>query len=243
MVNRRAFRRTRVEREVEIEPLAPQKGSRWLFNPSKPNQTTSGKVLDIGVGGMRVEFPFQIDVGTPCTVHIKGDDGEIQHAQGTVRSCHAGSGTREVGIAFSEPLLTLGNPTDAGASVAYEGAEPTALVVDDDPGVLFVLERFLKRRGLRVKTAANGEEALEVLRHEEPALMMLDLKMPSISGLQLLEQMKAEGLRASHVWAMSGCVTDDEAFAALSMGAAQFIDKPFDLEQLDDSLRGVSPMV
>jgi CheY-like chemotaxis protein len=243
MVNRRAYRRTKVQRQVEIEPLGQQPRRRWLFNPVKSSEPASGQILDIGVGGMRAEFPVKLDVGTPCDVRIRSDNGEVQHAEGTVRSYRADNGTKAVGIAFKEPLLTLGDPAAEGQSVGYDGAEPTAVIVDDDPGVLFVLERFLRKRGLRVKTAANGGEALEILRHEEPALLMIDLKMPSISGVQLLEQMKAEGLRASHVWAMSGCVTDDEAFDALSMGAAEFFDKPFDLDQLDSNLRGLSPML
>jgi len=243
MVNRRAFRRTRVEREVEIRPLEKQRRPRWLFNPVRSAPAASGKILDIGVGGMRVEFPIELAPGTQCEVRIKGDHGQVQQTRGIVRSYYAENGTKAVGIAFKEPLLTLGDPAGEGQSVGYEGAEPSALVVDDDPGVLWVLERFLRRRGLRVKTARNGEEALAILRQEEPALLMVDLKMPSISGVQLLEQMKAEGLRASHVWAMSGCVSDDEALSALSMGAAQFFDKPFDLEQLDSNLQGLSPML
>ena len=243
MVNRRAYRRTKVQREVEIKPLDPQTRRRWLFNPHEGNEPALGKIIDIGIGGMRAEFPVKLDVGTACEVRIKGEDGEVQSATGTVRSYNTANGTRAVGIAFKEPLLTLGDPASESQSVGYEGAEPSALVVDDDPGVLYVLEKFLRRRGLRVKTAANGKEALEILRKEEPALLMIDLKMPSISGVQLLEQMKAEGLRASNVWAMSGCVNDDEAFAALAMGAAEFFDKPFDLDHLDSNLRGLSPML
>ncbi len=243
MVNRRAYRRTKVQRQVEIEPQVAKPRLRWLFNPLKHNVPAAGNVLDIGIGGMRAAFPVRYDIGTTCDVRIRNETGEVQHTTGTVRSCHKENGSKEVGIAFKEPLLTLGDPSAAGESVGYEGAEPTAVVVDDDPGVLSVLERFLRRRGLRVKTAANGEEALDILRHEEPALVMIDLKMPKISGIQLLEHMRAEGLRASHVWAMSGCVTDDEAFEALSMGAAEFFDKPFDLDQLDTNLQGLSPML
>ena len=117
------------------------------------------------------------------------------------------------------------------------------LVVDDESGVRHVLQRFLEGRGLQVETAAGATEALEALLKQEPALMMLDLKMPGISGVQLLESMNAEGLRVPVIWAMSGYVADEEALAALSLGAAEFINKPFDLDHLNYSLQLLAPIL
>ena len=67
--------------------------------------------------------------------------------------------------------------------------------------------------------------------------------MPGISGVQLLETMNTEGLRVPNIWAMSGYVTDEEALAALSLGASEFLNKPFDLDHLDFSLQLLMPMM
>jgi CheY-like chemotaxis protein len=167
----------------------------------------------------------------------------MQRARGTVRNVRGDNGTRTLGIAFTEPVLALGDPGREADPVGPEGIEPTALVIDDDPGVRQVLQRFLTRRGLQVTAVPSAEEGLELLRKEQPALMMLDLRMDGMTGVQLLEQMKAEGLRATHVWAMSGISDDDEALAALSTGASEFVNKPFDLDHLDYCLQLIAPVL
>lgn len=242
MLNRRSYRRTKVQRSVVIEPLETGRRSRWLFSTDNPGPA-AGRMMDIGCGGMSGEFSRKIDVGTCCDVRIEGTSGKVQRTRGTVRSVRGDNGVKTLGIAFTEPILALGDPSRHGEPVGYEDSEPHALVVDDDPGVRHVLDRFLSGRGLRVTTVPSAEDALDILRKEEPALMMLDLKMDGMTGVQLLETMSAEGLRVPHVWAMSGSVPDDEALAALTLGAAEFINKPFDLDHLDFSLQLLSPML
>lgn len=240
--NRRSYRRTKVQRNVVIEPLETGRRSRWLFGADKPGPV-AGRMMDIGCGGMGGEFPLKLDVGTCCDVRIEGTSGKVQRARGTVRNARGDNGIKILGIAFTEPMVALGDPGRGSKPVGCEGSEPHALVVDDDPGVRHVLDRFLSGRGLRVTTVPSAEDALDILRHEEPALMMLDLKMDGMTGVQLLENMAAEGLRVAHVWAMSGSAPDDEALAALTLGAAEFINKPFDLDHLDFSLQLLSPML
>lgn len=244
MLNRRTYRRTRVQRNVVIEPLETGRRSRWLLGSDKPTAPTAGRMMDLGCGGMGAEVPVKLDVGTCCEVRIEGTSGKIQRTRGTVRNVRGNNGIKTLGIAFTEPIVALGDPGRRGKKlVGYEGSEPHALVVDDDPGVRHVLDRFLTGRGLRVTTVPSAEDALDILRQQEPALMMLDLKMDAMTGVQLLETMNAEGLRVPHVWAMSGSVPDDEALAALTLGAAEFINKPFDLDHLDFSLQLLSPML
>ena len=242
MLNRRSYRRTKVERDVIVEPVETGRRSRWMFGGSDPGPT-AGRMIDICCGGMGGEFPLKLDVGTICDVRIAGTTGRVQRTRGTVRNVRGGDEIKTVGIAFTKPILALGDPGRRGTPVGYEGSKPHALVVDDDPGVRHILNRFLSGRGLSVTTAPSGEDALGVLRREEPALMMLDLKMDGMSGVQLLETMSAEGLRVQQVWAMSGSVPDDEALAALSLGAAEFMSKPFDLDHLDFTLQSLSPML
>lgn len=243
MLNRRLHRRTKIQRKVVIEPLPTGRRSRWIFGPVESPAPAMGDVVDISCGGMCGSFRTSFEVGTTCDVRIEGTQGKVQRTRGTVRNIRGTSGSTMLGIAFNEPLVALGDPTRKGANVGHDGSDPFALVVDDESGVRHVLKRFLEGRGLQVETAADATEALEVLNKHQPALMMLDLKMPGISGVQLLETMNAEGVRVPNIWAMSGYVADDEALAALSLGVAEFINKPFDLDHLDYSLQLLAPML
>ncbi len=243
MVNRRAYRRTKVQRNVVIEPVETGRRWKWLFGAGKPQAPAAGRMIDLGCGGASTELPHELEVGTCCDLRIEGTNGKVQRARGTVRSVRGNNGIKTLGIAFSEPIMTLGDPGRPAKVVGCDDAEPHALVVDDDPGVRHLLERFFSARGLRVTTVPSAEDALEILRRQEPALMMLDLKLDGMSGVQLLETMAAENLRVCHLWAMSGIVPDDEALAAMRLGAAEFINKPFDLDHLDFSLELLSPLL
>jgi CheY-like chemotaxis protein len=192
---------------------------------------------------MAIEINGELEVGTQVDIHITDGSGNSQRARGTVRHVHRDDGRRTIGIAFTEPVVALGDPARPGDSVGVEGGEPTALVIDDDPGVRGVLKRFLESRGMRVTAVPSAEEGLALLRTAEPALMMLDLRMDGMSGVELLETMRAEGLRSLNIWAMSGAASDDEALAALSLGAQEFISKPFDLDYLDTCLQLIAPVL
>ena len=246
MLNRRVHRRTRIQRKVEIEPLETGRRSRWTLGAPKSPVPAAGKVVDISCGGMCGSFSTELNVGTACDVRIEGTGGKVQRTRGTVRNvrgANGANGDRRLGIAFTEPLVALGDPTREGPHVGQDGIDPFALIVDDEDGVRHVLKRFLEGRGLQVETAPGATEALEMLHKQQPALMMVDLKMPGFSGVQLLETMNAEGIRIPNIWAMSGYVDDDEALAALSLGASEFLNKPFDLEHLDLTLKLLTPML
>jgi DNA-binding response OmpR family regulator len=92
-----------------------------------------------------------------------------------------------------------------------------------------------------VYPAGDADEAIAAIKRESPLLMLLDLKMPKVSGMQLLERLQDYGLSVPHIWAMSGYVSDEDSLRALELGAATFFGKPFDLDFLDDSLRLLAP--
>ena len=71
----------------------------------------------------------------------------------------------------------------------------TVLVVDDEPEIRTSLRGILAEEGLRVLEAEDGRQALDVIRHENPELVILDIWMPEVDGLQLLQQLERE---ASH---------------------------------------------
>ncbi len=105
------------------------------------------------------------------------------------------------------------------------------LIVDDDADIRDMLTRFLKRRGYVVDNAADGCEALEALRSREPDLMLLDIYMPNMSGLEVLAEIKGEDLRTRTI-ALSGRPDGKVIEDSLELGAVAFVAKPFDFPDL-----------
>jgi DNA-binding NtrC family response regulator len=105
------------------------------------------------------------------------------------------------------------------------------LVVDDEHLIRWSLEQSLKRQGYEVSTAASGEDALRALREDPPDLMLLDIQLPGINGLDVLEKAKeiAEEVIVIMVTALGVLET---AVKAMRMGAYDYINKPFNLDEL-----------
>ena len=75
------------------------------------------------------------------------------------------------------------------------GAGERILVVDDEPDIVALVAYHLAKLGYRVSTAGTGTDALELARRERPALMVLDLMLPDLSGFEVLEQLRADEAR------------------------------------------------
>lgn len=108
------------------------------------------------------------------------------------------------------------------------GAMNTILVVDDEPAIRNLERAILKSAGYRVVTAANGQEALEVIRDVEPSVIVLDMQMPQMDGRELFRRLSVQGCRPPVL-----VVTSENASAAKhELGADGCLDKPFSPEQL-----------
>jgi DNA-binding NtrC family response regulator len=105
------------------------------------------------------------------------------------------------------------------------------LVVDDDNDGLVLLDFALKSRGWQVVTAASGNTALENFKKETFDLVLLDLRLPDIDGMDVLKQIK-ETSPETEVIVISGFSSVDKAVEATKEGAFYFIEKPVDLERL-----------
>ena len=108
---------------------------------------------------------------------------------------------------------------------------PTVLVVDDEPQIRTSLRGILAEEGLRVLEAADGRQALEVIQRENPELVILDIWMPDVDGLQVLQQLRNDQL-APAVIMISGHGNIEAAVKATKLGAFDFIEKPFSLDGL-----------
>lgn len=106
------------------------------------------------------------------------------------------------------------------------------LVVDDEEGIRSGAERILVRMGLKVLTAARGNEALDIMEKEDISIVLLDLKMPGIDGMQVLKRIKESSLKNILVIVITGYATVETAIEAMKQGAYDFIAKPFEPDHL-----------
>ena len=109
------------------------------------------------------------------------------------------------------------------------------LVADDDPNTREILSRFPGDRGFDVATANDGELALVEIEKFQPDVVLLDIRMPNMDGLECLQRIVDDGVDCGVIM-ISGEADVDQARETLEMGAADFIYKPFDLEYLETSL-------
>lgn len=109
--------------------------------------------------------------------------------------------------------------------------EPTVFVVDDDPSVRRGLERLLRTAGHRVESFASAREFLERPEHDGPRCLVLDVRMPGQSGLDLHDRLVASG-RDIPVIFITGHADVPMAVRAMKAGAVDFLSKPFDDAEL-----------
>lgn len=109
--------------------------------------------------------------------------------------------------------------------------EPTVFVVDDDPSVRRGLERLLRTAGHRVESFASAREFLDRPEHDGPRCLVLDVRMPGQSGLDLHDRLVASG-RDIPVIFITGHADVPMAVRAMKAGAVDFLSKPFDDAEL-----------
>lgn len=110
------------------------------------------------------------------------------------------------------------------------------LVVDDEENLRLVVRTFLKRDGYEVEAASSGEEALTLVEAFGPDVILTDVRMPRMGGLDLLATLKAKGNEAT-VIVMSAYGNVDLAIEAMKAGAYDYIQKPFKAEEVRLALR------
>ena len=112
------------------------------------------------------------------------------------------------------------------------------LVVDDEPGIRDMLKWHLISNGMDVETAEGGAEAIELIRSQAFSLVITDLTMPTVDGIQFLETLRREGSDIPVV-IVTGFGTVESAVYAMKKGASDFILKPFDLQHLTEAIREI----
>jgi len=133
----------------------------------------------------------------------------------------------------------LGDGPRRGRSLAgYNPAEkrgtgaavPKVLIVDDEPNIREVVGLYLRRDGHEVVSAADGEEALDLFRSSRPDLVVLDLMLPKMNGLEVCRRMQAE--RRVPLIMLTARGAEEERIVGLGIGADDYVVKPFSPREL-----------
>src|SRR3954467_4823480 len=107
------------------------------------------------------------------------------------------------------------------------------LVVDDEPDIVALVAYHLAKAGYRVSTAASGTEAMDAVRRERPALLVLDLMLPGMTGYEVLEQIRSnEPTRDVAVLMLTARREEPDRIRGLSLGADDYLTKPFNPQEL-----------
>ena len=113
------------------------------------------------------------------------------------------------------------------------------LVVDDEPHLLRALVMYLSGRGYRVTSAGDGSTAIELAEKGNPDLVLLDLGLPDVDGLEVIGRMRQHDPRVPIV-VLSARSASHEKVAALDAGASDYVTKPFDVDELAARLRAAA---
>jgi len=112
------------------------------------------------------------------------------------------------------------------------------LVVDDEPGVVDQVKELLVLRQYAVVTAISGEKALELVKKEKPNIVILDIRMPGMSGIDVLKEIK-KNYPKIRVIMLTGVEDESTKNMAMALGASGYLTKPYSYSELLEMSRKI----
>lgn len=192
---------------------------------------------DMMHGAITVKSEF--GKGSTFTVRLPVDTIQGRAVQPAAETAQAATPSSDE---LAEEAATMAEPPQPRAAVAKRprpvgtagplsaDSARVVLVVDDDPGVRELMNRYLETQGFHVLTAATGIEGLEMAKRLHPAVITLDAVMPGLDGWAVLAALRTDP-ETSRIPVVMVTITDDEQ-RSYSLGAAEFVSKPVDWEKL-----------
>ena len=114
------------------------------------------------------------------------------------------------------------------------------LIADDEPNIVISLEYLMKREGYDVLVATDGNQALETIRREQPALVLLDVMMPGMNGFEVCQAVRADpALEGVRILMLTAKGRDTDISKGLALGANAYMTKPFSTRELVDKVRSL----
>jgi two-component system, cell cycle response regulator DivK len=117
---------------------------------------------------------------------------------------------------------------------------PLVLVVEDNPANLLLVEAVLRRAGYRILSAGNAEDALDLLRTEQPLILLTDVQLPGVSGLDLARQVRGDPtLTATVIVALTAFAMPEDRSHALAAGCDGYLSKPINTRTFATDLAAI----
>ncbi|MDR0259811.1 MAG: response regulator, partial [Comamonas sp.] len=116
-------------------------------------------------------------------------------------------------------------------------AAPLVLVVEDEPGIATILVAYLERDGMRTLFARDGEQAVQLFRQNQPDLVLLDIHLPGMDGVDVLRFIRDQG--QTPVIMVTALADDVDKLVALRLGADDYVVKPFNPAEVVARVRAV----
>jgi len=128
-------------------------------------------------------------------------------------------------------------PAQGSAAAGQRPGCSRALVVDDEPGLVEIVSAYLSREGFEVETAADGEQAVELARRNAPDVIVLDLGLPGVDGIEACRQIRS--FSDAYIVMLTARAEEHEKIAGLSTGADDYLTKPFSPGELVARIRAM----
>ncbi|MGS0685372.1 response regulator transcription factor [Nakamurella sp. GG22] len=141
-------------------------------------------------------------------------------------------------MSISSPLSSAGAPVDRAALRGPDGRPIRVLVVDDEPTLSELVGLALRYEGWQVRTAADGMSAIAAAREFKPDLVVLDVMLPDVDGLEVLRRLRADIERMPVLFLTAKDDVSDR-IAGLTAGGDDYVTKPFSIEELVLRLRAL----
>ncbi len=203
--------------------MTPQQQTKLFQSFTQADASTTRKYGGTGLGlvitqqfcemmGGSIQVESEAGKGTAFTIRLPEQVQELQPERQPE--------PREISAGFSG--------VDA-IHAAIPGAS-SILVIDDDPAVLDIMQRFLNREGFNVITSLSGQEGLRLARAQSPDLILLDVRMPNLNGWEVLSRLKSDPELAS-IPVVMVTIEEDQSLGS-ALGATDYLVKPVDSERL-----------
>jgi DNA-binding response OmpR family regulator len=134
-----------------------------------------------------------------------------------------------------DAMLAAADLALAADRVARSGShagQTTVLIADDDADVLHIVDARLRAAGYRTVLALDGQQTLDALERERPAVLLVDLMMPKLTGFDVLMRLREQGSNRPRTIVVSARGRDEDVARAFELGADDYVTKPFNPEEL-----------
>ena len=218
--------------------MSPEQLERLFQAFTQADDTTSRKYGGSGLGlvisqrfaqlmGGDIQVESELGVGSTFTVWLPA---EVKQKGSSLRQMTSSERSKLTSRSEEKAKLRQRSNTREALQEIATKNEDVVLVIDDDPTVCELMQRFLGKEGLQVLTASSGREGIEMAQKRQPTVITLDVAMPEMNGWEVLRELK-DNSATKNIPVIMVTMVDDRS-RGFALGATEYVNKPIDWEQL-----------